>query len=87
MESTESTSLLHIASHKHALRQLCVSRFMSLRVAMLVGGDSMEAQFAELASNPDVIVATPGAAQGLACHAASSGHIVCAAADTPQTCC
>lgn len=25
-----------------------------------VGGDSMEAQFAELAGNPDVIVATPG---------------------------
>ncbi len=32
----------------------------ALRVATLVGGDSMEAQFAELAGNPDVIVATPG---------------------------
>lgn len=28
---------------------------------MLVGGDAMEAQFAELALNPDIIVATPGA--------------------------
>lgn len=28
--------------------------------AALVGGDSMEAQFVELAAFPDVIVATPG---------------------------
>ena len=32
---------------------------------MLVGGDSMEAQFSELASNPDIIVATPGASSHL----------------------
>lgn len=30
---------------------------------MLVGGDAMEAQFAELSQNPDVIVATPGRLQ------------------------
>jgi ATP-dependent RNA helicase DDX54/DBP10 len=32
----------------------------NLRTAVLVGGDAMEAQFAELAASPDVIVATPG---------------------------
>jgi hypothetical protein len=37
-----------------------MSRDSSLRTAVLVGGDAMEAQFAELAHNPDVIVATPG---------------------------
>lgn len=37
-----------------------LGRFMNLRTAVLVGGDSMEAQFTELASSPDVIVATPG---------------------------
>lgn len=37
-----------------------LGRFTNLRSAILVGGDSMEAQFAELAANPDVIVATPG---------------------------
>jgi len=31
-----------------------------LKMSILVGGDSMEAQFEELARNPDVIVATPG---------------------------
>jgi ATP-dependent RNA helicase DDX54/DBP10 len=37
-----------------------LGRFTDLRTAVLVGGDSMEAQFAELAANPDVMVATPG---------------------------
>jgi superfamily II DNA/RNA helicase len=37
-----------------------LSRDSSLRTAVLVGGDAMEAQFAELAHNPDIIVATPG---------------------------
>lgn len=37
-----------------------LGRYTDLRVAVLVGGDAMEAQFAELAQNPDVIVATPG---------------------------
>ena len=31
-----------------------------LRVICIVGGDSMDAQFDDLASNPDLIVATPG---------------------------
>ena len=39
-----------------------LARYMNLRSAILVGGDSMEAQFAELAANPDIIVATPGEA-------------------------
>jgi ATP-dependent RNA helicase DDX54/DBP10 len=37
-----------------------MTRFTDLRTAVLVGGDAMEAQFAELAANPDVLVATPG---------------------------
>ena len=37
-----------------------LGRYTSLRTAVLVGGDSMEAQFAELTTNPDIIVATPG---------------------------
>ncbi|KDD73137.1 DEAD/DEAH box helicase, partial [Helicosporidium sp. ATCC 50920] len=37
-----------------------LGRATDLRVATLVGGDSLEAQFAELAAHPDVLVATPG---------------------------
>ena len=41
-----------------AIRDL--ARYTDLRVAALVGGDALEHQFAELAANPDVLVATPG---------------------------
>jgi superfamily II DNA/RNA helicase len=37
-----------------------LGRNTTLRVAAVVGGDSMEAQFEELVANPDIIVATPG---------------------------
>ena len=37
-----------------------LSKFTDLRLACVVGGDSMEAQFDDLANNPDVLVATPG---------------------------
>jgi ATP-dependent RNA helicase DDX54/DBP10 len=37
-----------------------MAKFTDLRLCALVGGDSMEMQFEDLANNPDVIVATPG---------------------------
>ena len=39
-------------------RGLC--KFTTLRVCLVVGGDGIEAQWAALAGNPDIIVATPG---------------------------
>ena len=39
-------------------RQLC--KTTSLRVCLVVGGDGIEAQWAALSANPDLIVATPG---------------------------
>ncbi len=37
-----------------------LGRFTGLLTALLIGGESMDAQFAMLAKNPDVVVAAPG---------------------------
>lgn len=37
-----------------------LGRFMGLKSAVILGGDSMELQFAAIHGNPDIIVATPG---------------------------
>jgi ATP-dependent RNA helicase DDX54/DBP10 len=51
-------------SRELALQTLKVVKELSkgtdLRITLLVGGDSLEDQFSSMASNPDVIIATPG---------------------------
>lgn len=37
-----------------------MAKFTDLRIASILGGDSIEGQFDQLASKPDVIIATPG---------------------------
>lgn len=51
------TRELALQTHK-VVKEL--GRYMDLRTAVLVGGDSIEAQFTELAASPDIVVATPG---------------------------
>jgi hypothetical protein len=37
-----------------------INKYLTLRMAVVVGGDTLEAQFDQLATNPDIIIATPG---------------------------
>lgn len=39
---------------------LKLSKDIGFRIAVIVGGDSLSDQFSQLATNPDIIVATPG---------------------------
>ena len=63
---------LALQLHK-VVREL--GRYTDLRTAVLVGGDSMEAQFAELAANPDILLATPGALRCVRAAAAHGMHV------------
>lgn len=49
-----------LALQTHKLVRELTARDSDLRAAALVGGDALEAQFAELAARPDILVATPG---------------------------
>lgn len=59
-----SRALIMSPSRELAIQTLKVvkefSRGTDLRVVLLVGGDSLEEQFSSMASNPDIVIATPG---------------------------
>jgi ATP-dependent RNA helicase DDX54/DBP10 len=59
-----SRALILSPSRELALQTLKVvkelGRGTDLRCVLLVGGDSLEEQFASMAGNPDIIIATPG---------------------------
>jgi ATP-dependent RNA helicase DDX54/DBP10 len=59
-----SRALILSPSRELALQTLQVvkelGRGTDLRAILLVGGDSLEEQFSTMASNPDIIIATPG---------------------------
>ena len=59
-----SRALIMSPSRELALQTLQVVRDLGrgtdLRSVLLVGGDSLEEQFASMANNPDIIIATPG---------------------------
>ena len=37
-----------------------MGRFLNYKSAVLVGGDSLDAQYEELATSPDILIVTPG---------------------------
>lgn len=37
-----------------------IGRFLGLKAAVILGGDSMEDQFSVIHGSPDILVATPG---------------------------
>ena len=37
-----------------------MAKFTDLKIASIVGGDSIDGQFDQLAANPDIIIGTPG---------------------------
>ena len=57
-------ALILSPSRELALQTLQVTKELAkgtdLRSILLVGGDSLEEQFAAMASNPDIIIAAPG---------------------------